>query len=61
MIVVIFVFLCNRKALIIFLKIFEAVVEKDSDVQLVRVFGELFGGDYPHKEVQKVQGVRKSI
>ncbi len=41
-----------------FYQIFDAVVERDSTVQLIRVFGELFGGAYPHKEVQKVQGVR---
>ncbi len=46
------------------LQLFKLISEKYSDVSQVTVFGELFGGVYPHKEVNKIDSaviVQKGI
>jgi Rnl2 family RNA ligase len=35
------------------IEIFNYLKEKDENFKLVTIFGELFGGQYPHKEVEK--------
>ena len=37
------------------LEAFKSIIEKFTDVQMVAVYGELFGGSYPHPDVEQIE------
>lgn len=40
-------------------KVFDLVKQENDAVNQIQIFGELYGGHYPHPEVEPVQGVSK--